>query len=278
MTLAEAIRTVVPRFPADSPELDAQLLLAEAIRRDRTYLYTWPERQLTPEEQQRFEALAARRMAGEPVAHILERGAFWTLELKVAANTLIPRPETERLVEVVLELDLPDDARILDLGTGTGAIALALAAERPDWQVVATDRDDTIVALARENARLNALERVQFLVSDWFGALASSRYDLIVSNPPYIDPDDPHLAQGDVRFEPDTALVAQDGGLADLRHILQEARHWLTEGGVLAMEHGWDQADDVRTLMEDAGYEQVRLERDYGGRPRLTLGIWPGGR
>ena len=258
---------------SDSAKLDVELLLGKVLGRDRSYLYTWPERLLTELEQQQFFELLRRRQAGEPIAYLLGRRAFWTLDLKVSPATLIPRPDTELLVEHALSLPLPPDARILDLGTGTGAIALALASERPDWQVTATDRWPEVVALARENIELHQLQNVTVICSDWFAALPmAARFDLIVSNPPYIDATDSHLGQGDLRFEPSSALVSGDQGLADLKHIAGGARNYLHDGGWLLLEHGYQQGQDVRSCLADAGFQQVHTILDLGAKERATLG------
>lgn len=257
---------------SDSARLDVELLLAECVERERTYLYTWPEKALTAEQQTRFELLFSRRLTGEPVAHILGQREFWSLPLQVNPSTLIPRPDTERLVEVVLELDLSSNAKVVDLGTGTGAIALALASEKPDWHITGVDQSADAVKLAETNRQALGFERVIILQSDWFSALANEQFHLIVSNPPYIDQQDPHLAQGDVRFEPLSALVAEDNGLADIQHIAEQARQHLLPGGWLAVEHGFEQGEAVREIFSACGYSRVVTEKDYGGNDRVTLG------
>lgn len=271
-TLSAALVRAAERIGGESPRLDAEILLAHVLKKSRTWLYTWPEKHLDQETRRRFDRLVERRVAGEPVAHLTGEREFWSLSLRVNASTLIPRPDTECLVELALALPLPDRAGVLDLGTGTGAIALALASERPNWRVTAVDLSASAVELARDNARRLGLDSIQFLCGHWFTALEAARFDLIVANPPYVDPADPLLSQGDLRFEPRGALVAGDAGLADLRHIVQAAPDWLFPGGWLVLEHGWDQGMAVRELLTTAGYTRVITYRDYGGQERVTLG------
>lgn len=260
----------IPDSP--TPRLDAELLLAHVLGKSRSYLHTWPERELETEQLERYLAAIVRRQAGEPVAYILGQQGFWSLDLEVASHTLIPRPDTELLVETVLALLPATPAALLDLGTGTGAIALALASERPAWLLTGVDRVPDAVALAERNrARLN-LNNASFIASHWFSALAGQRYQLIVSNPPYIAADDRHLAEGDVRFEPSSALVAGADGLDDIRLIIQQAPNYLQAGGWLLLEHGFDQAAAVRELLSARGFSAVESRRDLGGHERISLG------
>ena len=255
-----------------TPRLDAELLLAHVLGKLRSYLHTWPERELEAEQLERYQAMLARRQAGEPVAYILGQQGFWSLELEVASHTLIPRPDTELLVETVLALLPATPAALLDLGTGTGAIALALASERPAWQVTGVDRVAEAVALAERNRVRLQLRNTNFVASHWFSALAGQRYRLIVSNPPYIAADDRHLGEGDVRFEPSSALVAGADGLDDIRLIIQQAPDYLEAGGWLLLEHGFDQAVAVRELLSARGFSTVESRRDLGGHERISLG------
>lgn len=263
---------------SDSAKLDVELLLARSLNKDRTYLFTWHDKIVAEENMTVFNALLARRLSGEPIAYILGQQEFWDLKLHTAQHTLIPRADTETLIEWVLELadQLPENAHVIDLGTGTGAIALALANEFPHWQVQGVDLVPEAVALAKSNAILNSLERVQFFQSHWFDQVGiggnHDSFDLIVSNPPYIDPLDEHLSQGDVRFEPKSALVADNKGLADLELIAQQSREYLVKGGWLLMEHGYDQQQAVQDILIDLGYQQVATRIDLGGNPRITGG------
>ncbi|WP_370935434.1 peptide chain release factor N(5)-glutamine methyltransferase [Enterobacter hormaechei] len=258
----------------ESPKRDAEILLEHVTGKARTYLLAFGETELTAEQLSQLEALLARRKTGEPVAHLVGEREFWSLPLYVSAATLIPRPDTECLVEQALARLPAQSCQILDLGTGTGAIALALASERPDCIVTAVDVMPDVVALARRNVERLRLNNVSVLQSSWFAALGSRMFEMIVSNPPYIDEDDPHLAQGDVRFEPLTALVAANQGLADLDYIVTTSRQHLLPGGWLLVEHGWTQGEAVRALFTRAGYAAVETCRDYGGNERLTLGQW----
>ncbi|AMF93757.1 peptide chain release factor N(5)-glutamine methyltransferase [Vibrio fluvialis] len=258
---------------SDSPSLDAAVLLCHALDKPRSYLLTWPDKVLDAPIQAMFDALLQRRITGEPVAYIIGEREFWSLPLKVSPSTLIPRPDTERLVEVALEKAQTLEGDILDLGTGTGAIALALASELPHRRVVGIDLRDEARQLATDNANRLHITNVTFLQGSWFEPLSrGTKFALIVSNPPYIEENDPHLVQGDVRFEPKTALVAADNGLADIKHISDAGRDYLQNGGWLAFEHGYDQGASVRTIMQALGYQQVVTEQDYAGNDRVTLG------
>lgn len=254
--------------------LDAELLLAAVLGKPRSYLRTWPEREPEAAQQACFQAYLQRRRAGEPVAYILGHQGFWSLDLEVAPHTLIPRPDTELLVETALQLAPATPQRVLDLGTGSGAIALALASERGGWQVIGVDRIAEAVALAERNRQRLKLGNAEFRQSSWFDGLAGERFDLILSNPPYIAADDRHLGEGDVRFEPLSALVAGVDGLDDIRQIIAQAPRHLQAGGWLLLEHGYDQAEAVRELLAAAGFTAVDSRRDLGGHQRISLGRW----
>jgi len=244
---------------SDSAQLDTELLLCHSLNVDRTWLKTWPDHQPQP-------------------ADIAQ---FWSLELCVSPDTLIPRPETELLVETALQLDLPTNSQVLDLGTGTGAIALALAAEQPLWQVTGVDIQPKALALAERNRQLHQLDNLSIYQSDWFSALATARpqpetgFDLILSNPPYIEADDQHLFEGDVRFEPASALVSGVDGLDDLRLVIGQSCSFLRQGGWLMVEHGHNQGAAVRELFSAAGYHSVETRVDYNRLDRISLGCLP---
>ncbi len=257
---------------SESPKRDAEILLEFVTGKARTYLLAFGETQLSAEQEAQLATLLARRKTGEPVAHLVGEREFWSLPLYVSPATLIPRPDTECLVEQALSRLPAQACRILDLGTGTGAIALALASERPDCKVTAVDVMPDAVALAQRNVARLGFPNVTVLQSSWFSALDNRTFGMIVSNPPYIDEHDPHLTQGDVRFEPLTALVAANEGLADIVHIVTTSRQHLLPGGWLLVEHGWTQGDAVRDVFIAAGYRAVETCRDYGGNDRLTLG------
>ncbi|EDM46199.1 peptide chain release factor N(5)-glutamine methyltransferase [Marinobacter algicola] len=265
------LRKAAAHIGGETPRLDAELLLGFVTGWSRTTFRAWPERELDATLIARFSTLVEQRCEGHPVAHLLGEQEFWSLPLKVNPSTLIPRPDTECLVEAALALDLPANASVLDLGTGTGAIALALASERSGWQVSACDAILAAVDLAIDNAaRLGLPVTVQ--QSNWFSDLPPAVFDLIVSNPPYIAGDDVHLGQGDVRFEPASALVAGRDGLDDIRLIVAEAPDWLVGGGWLILEHGYEQGAAVRRLLIEAGFASVETGQDYGQRDRFTLG------
>lgn len=259
-----------------SARLDAELLLAHVLQKPRSFLFTWPEHQPDDGEKAVFELLLARREAGEPVAFLLGYREFFGHSFRVTPDTLIPRPDTELLVEAVLSrLSASDSLDVLDLGTGTGAIAVSVALERPDWRVLAADISPETLRVAEENARRLGARNARFVVSDWFESVPE-RFDAIVSNPPYIASADPHLDEGDVRFEPRAALVSGEDGLDDIRTLVSSASHFLRVNGLLALEHGYDQGEPVHALMRQHGYRKVETLHDMAGHPRVTMGEWPG--
>ena len=252
---------------------DAEALLLHVLGQPRSWLFAHAGDAPDMDVQTAFEALVARRAAGEPVAYLTGHRGFWTLELEVTPTTLIPRPETELLVELALER-LPRDAvtSVADLGTGSGAIALAIASERPHARVVATDASADALAVARRNAQRLGIGNVRFERGDWLAPLAHERFALIVSNPPYIEAADPHLSQGDLRYEPAAALASGADGLDDIRRIVAGAPAHLDPGGWLLFEHGWNQGDAARALLRAAGYAQVFTAQDLEARDRVSGG------
>ena len=259
-------------LPDASPRLEAELLLMEATGWSRTTLAAWPERSVEPAALARFGSLLARRLSGEPMAYIRGRQAFWTLDLRVTPNTLIPRPETELLVEIALELGRPDAMlRVADLGTGSGAVAAAVASERPAWQIIALDRSAAALAVARSNFRDLGLAGCHPLCGDWLGPIGKGRLDLILANPPYVPAGDPHLERGDPRFEPREALASGPDGLDAIRLIAADAARCLATGGWLAVEHGFDQGLAVRGVFAQRGLRAAQTRRDLAGNERVTL-------
>ena len=259
---------------SDSAYLDAELLLAHCLNKNRTYLHTWPEKELTTEQLAHFESLIEKRSTDYPIAYMLGKKAFWTLDLIVTPDVLIPRPETELLVEIALEkIGNIKNPKILDLGTGSGAIALAIASERPDATIIATDYSEKALAVARTNASELKLDKnIKFLKSFWFNDLdfENEEFDLILSNPPYIDPEDLHLNET-IRHEPQQALVAENKGMSDLEEIVKKSHPFLKKGGWLILEHGYDQAEKVKQLLKDQ-FLKVKIFIDLNNKDRVTLG------
>ncbi|WP_339782751.1 peptide chain release factor N(5)-glutamine methyltransferase [uncultured Marinobacter sp.] len=274
LTCEALLSNAVRRIAGDTARLDAELLLAQVTGLSRSGFRAFPEREVEARLAADFEDVVTQRAQGMPVAYLLGHQEFWSLPFKVSSSTLIPRPDTECLVEQALELPLPDNARVVDLGTGTGAIALALASERPSWMISACDLMEDAVALAQANASKLKLP-VEVFQSRWFAGLPAGSFDLIVSNPPYVASGDHHLDEGDVRFEPASALVSGADGLDDIRLIVSEAPAWLNAEGWLLLEHGFDQAEAVQGLLTARGFAKVESRKDYGGNDRMTLGQWP---
>ncbi|MEJ1250429.1 peptide chain release factor N(5)-glutamine methyltransferase [Denitratimonas tolerans] len=272
-TVSALVRAGAARLCGDAARREAELLAEFALGVDRAWLFAHADDAVKPEECARYLALLARRAGGEPLAYLLGHVGFWTLDLEVTPDTLIPRPETELLVDAALAR-LPEGTapRVADLGTGSGAIALALASERPLARVLATDASAAALDVARRNAARNEVGNVAFRRGDWLAPLAGERFDLIASNPPYVALGDPHLAQGDLRFEPETALASGADGLDALRTLARGAPGHLAPGGWLLLEHGLDQGEAVRGLLRDAGFHRIETLRDLEGRERVTLG------
>lgn len=274
LTIKQAIKHGSERLAAvsDSASLDSQILLAFTLGKDRSYLLSWPDKTLDIAASKKFNALIERRVQHEPVAYLIGYKEFWSLELAVSPSTLIPRPDTEVLVEQVLNDVTQKSARCLDLGTGTGAIALALASENSHWQVDAIDLKQEAVELAKHNAKKHNINNVNIYQSSWFDNVdTAARFDLIVSNPPYIDVNDPHLNQGDVTFEPKSALVSGHNGLADIEHIAKQAKRYLVNGGRLYFEHGFEQGAHVREILLSFGYDNATTIQDYNNNDRVTF-------
>jgi len=260
---------------SESAKLDAQVLLLHILQKPHSYLFTWPEHELNAEQQQQFNTFCQRRLNGEPVAHITGQREFWSLSLEVNATTLIPRPDTETLVEQALEMAVPATAKVLDLGTGTGAIALALGSEMPNWQITAVDRVSDAVALATRNQQRLAINNVHVKQSNWFSELHGEKFNLIVTNPPYIESSDIHLNQGDVRFEPLSALVADDCGMSDIKQIITQSRDYLLSSGYLLIEHGFEQGEAVRHFFKKMAFVNIKTVKDFGNNDRVTFAQWP---
>ena len=255
----------------DNARQEVDYLLGHLLQKNTAYFYAYPEVELEAKQLQQLEVWLKERITGKPLAWILGEWDFWGLTLEVSPATLIPRADTERLVELALGLTIKPKAKVLDLGTGTGAIALALKKERPDWQVDAVDFKQDAVSLARKNARQLQLD-IRVWQSDWWQQIPAQTYDLILSNPPYIHPEDPHLSQGDLRFEPKTALVGGDDGLQAYRELLAPIQNRLATGGYLLVEHGYDQAAAVTELFSLVNLKNIKTYTDYLEQPRVTLG------
>lgn len=273
--MAEVRKLIADAAGTLGDRLEAELLLVHVLDKPRSWLIAHADDVLDQTQVSAFAALVQRRGEGEPVAYITGHRGFWTLELEVTPATLIPRPETELLVELALARMTPT-SRVADLGTGSGAIALAIARECPTAKVVATDASADALAVAQRNAAKHGIGNVRFAHGDWLMPLAGERMDLIVSNPPYIEDADPHLGQGDLRFEPTSALASGADGLDDIRRIAAQAREHLEPGSWLLMEHGWNQGAAVREVLYAAGYRDVVTVQDLERRDRVSGGVWPG--
>ncbi len=258
---------------SDSPRIDAEVLLCYSLQCNRAYLYTYMDKILDAKQQESYEQLILQRIQGQPVAYLTGRQEFWSLPLTINKHCLIPRPATEKLVEICLEL-LPEKqpVKVLDLGTGSGAIALALASERPAWKITAIDKSAECLKIATLNAEQLKLGNISFLLSDWFNQLEEREFDVIVSNPPYIAEQDPHLSEGDLRFEPSSALVSAHHGLADIETISQQAAAFLKHKGLIMVEHGYQQKDAVAALFSKAGFQDIHCWKDDEKHERISVG------
>lgn len=260
---------------SDSPRLDAEVLLAFVLGKNRSYLRAWNNKELDTPTSEQFESLILQRLNGMPIAYLIGTREFWSREFFVSPDVLIPRPDTEVLIELCLEqIPLNSLFTVLDLGTGSGIIAVTLATERPNANIIAVDASSAALEIAQKNANFHHCQNVEFILSDWFSAVPQIEFDLIVSNPPYISSDDKHLSEGDVRFEPQSALIAAENGLCDIRLIATQAKNYLKKNSQLLFEHGYNQAQDVRSIFRMLGYANTQTHRDLGGQPRVTTGYW----
>lgn len=272
MNIAQALiysRSVL--IDTDSPDIDSNVLLCHVLACQATYLHTWSDKKLTTKQQTQFEYVVQQRLAGNPVAHITGMRGFWSLDLKVTDATLIPRPDTELLVSLALTKIEPN-MFVADLGTGSGAIALAIAVERSDINVMASDYSWSALQIAKLNATENKIDNVRFINANWLSACQKEVFDIIISNPPYIVEDDPHLLAGDVRFEPISALASGKDGLNDIRLIVDQACYNLKNTGWLLIEHGYHQAEQVMQIFHDAGFNQISSHQDYSDNDRVVMG------
>ncbi|MGD0960454.1 MAG: peptide chain release factor N(5)-glutamine methyltransferase [Methylomonas sp.] len=279
--MADSIRTVLADAMArltpgsETAVLDAEVLLGHCLGRNRAFLRAWPEHRLNPEQQRQYADLIAQRQAGMPVAYLIGRREFWSRNFRVNPDVLIPRADSELLVELCLQL-IPEAqaCKILDLGAGAGILAITLAAERPEANVLAVDICPKALDIAASNARALNVPNVRFLLSDWTANVADKDFDIIISNPPYIAATDPHLRQGDLRFEPELALISPDNGLKDIRMIASQSCEHLKIDGHLLIEHGYNQPTEVQAIFAACHYETIRTHADLSGQPRVTRGVW----
>lgn len=272
-TLAAA--TIDLRASSDTAALDAEVLLCHVLDKPRSHLRAWPEKQLDLQQQAQFQQLLEQRQQGQPIAYITGTREFWSRAFKVSPAVLIPRPDTELLIELSLNLlSNMRNPRLIDLGTGSGIIAVTLAAERADLEVVATDLSQQALNIAKQNALAHQCKNIQFIQSNWFDQIPAFKFDLVISNPPYIEYNDPHLGQGDLRFEPQSALIAAEQGLKDIKHICQHARDFLTADGMLLIEHGCNQQPAVQAIFNSFGYQNIKTHTDLSANPRVTTGQW----
>ena len=271
IVLAEAASAL--RETSESPLLDAEVLLCKLLEKNRSYLRTWPDAELSSEQLHSYQILVSNRQQGKPIAYLTGQREFWSRDFLVSPDVLIPRPDTELLIELSLAL-IPDNQpyKVIDLGTGSGIIAITLAAERPHTQIIACDLSEAALACAKANAVKHKAEHIQFYQSNWFDGIPDGNFKLIVSNPPYLAEDDDHLQQGDLRFEPLTALISAKQGLHDINIIADTARNRLENGGFLLVEHGYNQQQGVQSLFRRLGYHNVQTHLDLSGQPRVTSG------
>ena len=273
-TISELILTAEQSINgSESARLDAEILFCDVMQFDRSRIYSHPEQVVPDDKSALFQSLIEQRLLGRPIAHITGKKEFWSLELAISEDTLIPRPETELLVETALQM-IPDNEafNILDLGTGSGAIAIAIASERPNCKIVATDINKNALTMAKKNAETYQLQNIQFCRSNWYLDIPLQTFDLIVSNPPYIKQNDEHLSQGDVRFEPELALVAGADGMQAINMILENANRYLASNASLLIEHGYDQKQLVQEAFLKHDFRQLKTFQDLSGQDRITRG------
>ncbi len=272
-TLAEA--TTRLETLSDSALLDAEVLLCQVLDKPRSHLRAWPEKQLNVAAESQFWKLLEQRQQGVPIAYLTGKKEFWSRDFNVSPDVLIPRPDTELLIELCLKLlENQQNSRLIDLGTGSGIIAITLAAERPEIEIVATDLSDKALDIAKANAKIHKVNNIRFKKSSWFNEITQNEFDLVISNPPYIASNDVHLTQGDLRFEPDSALISENQGLQDIQTIIKQARQHLKSAGRLLIEHGFDQALAVQELFAIFLYQKIKTHTDLAGNPRVTTGQW----
>ncbi len=270
-TLQQASQSLAESSP--SATLDAQVLLTFVLQCNSAHLLAWPEKNLSKEQQTHYQQLLQQRHEGIPVAHLTGLREFWSLNFSVNNSTLIPRPETETLVEYILtKFNREDNLTLLDMGTGSGAIAIAIASEKPDWNIFASDISKRALHLARQNSDFHQTDNITFINSNWFENIRQNDFDIIVSNPPYIADNDPHLQQGDVRFEPQSALTSGAGGMDDIEHLCLHATNHLKDDGWLIVEHGYDQKQPVADCFAKNGFTEIEQKQDLSGHTRMTAG------
>ena len=280
-TIQSELKVASARIHSDSPRLDAEILLAHCLKKPRSHLLAWPDKVLQSAQLKQFRQLLQRRIDGQPISYLIGTREFWSIDLSVTPEVLIPRPETELLVETALAKLPSSSLQVADLGTGSGAIAIALAKERPNWQIIATDQSEAALSIATQNAAQQGLSNIEFRHGNWCGALPETGFDLIISNPPYIAESDPHLSQGDVRFEPPQALASGADGLDDIRQIISQALTFLKPNAWLMLEHGYNQSSAVSRLFNEAQlehdkeihqhYTHIRSLTDLSGHTRATI-------
>ena len=275
MNIQQALQHASQSLAESSPSarLDAQVLLTHVLQCNTAHLLAWPEKKLNKEQISSYQQLIQLRQQGQPVAHLTGLREFWSLNFSVNDSTLIPRPETETLVEFILDkFSDREKIKLLDMGTGTGAIAIAIATEKPGWKIFASDVSADALNLARCNSNSHQTNNISFVQSDWFTKIKHNDFDIIVSNPPYIAADDPHLLQGDVRFEPKSALLSGINGMDDIEHLCQHAKNYLTQNGWLIVEHGYNQKQLVSDCFAKNGYVEIEHKNDLSGHIRMTAG------